>query len=171
MLNLGKFKGKYMKQVLPPLPVPGFLQNFAFGQLSKRLLGQAHAQGIGRHDFDEVERMGADSLRALSEYLGDKPFLLGDAPSEVDCCLFAFVAAVLAGHPDDELPFKALVNDELTNLKDFFERCKDKYWPDWEECKYKEKAKEASSPKKNEEEKNGDEKKENGGEEEEKKEE
>ncbi len=42
-----------------------------------------HLQGIGRHSQDDVDAIGKEDLKALSEYLGKKKFLTGDKPTKV----------------------------------------------------------------------------------------
>ncbi len=63
-------KGKFIKTVTPPLPVPGFLQGPLFSLLASRVGKQAQAQGMARHAKPEVEKFGLDDLRAVSTHLG-----------------------------------------------------------------------------------------------------
>ena len=41
-------------------------------------------QGIGRHTYDEIVRIGMPGWRALAELLDDRIYLLGDVPSTLD---------------------------------------------------------------------------------------
>ncbi len=41
------------------------------------------AAGLGRHERDEIINFAKDDLKALSLYLGDKPFFMGDQPTRV----------------------------------------------------------------------------------------
>jgi glutathione S-transferase len=54
----------------------------------KAIVDQMHHQGMGRHTADEVYRLGTEDLRAISELLGDKPFLLGEQPTTVDTTVY-----------------------------------------------------------------------------------
>ena len=49
------------------------------------------------HSFviKEIWEFAREDLLALSEMLGDSPFLLGDTPSTVDCTLFGHLAQFL----------------------------------------------------------------------------
>ncbi len=151
--------GKYMRPIFPVLPVPGFLQGFAFNNfVLKTIKKQAHAQGTGRHSQEEAERIGLGHLQALADYLGDKPFFFGNEPTLLDCVVFAFCSLFLACYEQDPIIFKKKVEEDMPNLKAHFERMKEKYWSDWDEKVYvdekaKKKEEEAERKKKEEEEK------------------
>ena len=40
-------------------------------------------QGIGRLPPEQVAEIGKEDLRAISNYLGEKKFLMGDNPTKV----------------------------------------------------------------------------------------
>lgn len=85
---------KVLKQefipLFPPLIGPPFLL-FIRRQLSK----QARAQGLGRHTHDEVYEIGRRDLKAISSFLAEKPFLLGEQWTAVDATLYAFLTTIL----------------------------------------------------------------------------
>ncbi|XP_027208516.1 failed axon connections homolog isoform X1 [Penaeus vannamei] len=89
-------------------------------------------QGVGRHSHAAVRAMMKEDLLALSKYLGDKPFLMGDTACAVDCSMFAFLANILYNY--NRSPYYAVVNEELVNLRQYVERLKSQLWPDWDEC-------------------------------------
>lgn len=134
---------------------------------------------MGRHSREEVEKFGLADLQSLSDYLGDKQFFMGDSPSEVDATIFAFLCMVLCG-PEDSVLNKG-IEENMGNLKAYFDRLKEKYWSDWDDVLYKEpekpvkekkdKKEEEGEEKKDEEKKEDDEEKKEEGKEEEKKEE
>lgn len=84
--------------------------------------------GIGRHEEKDIISIGLDDLRAMSSYLGTKQFMHGDAPSEIDCCLFGVLAQIL--YVPIKAPHRDLLDTECSNLKDYTERIKRKFWPD-----------------------------------------
>jgi glutathione S-transferase len=86
-----------------------------------------HQQGTGRHAPDEAMAMGAADLEAIAELLGDKPFVLGDAPHVVDCALYAFVEAAL-GPPIDNAVRRAIAG--RANLVDYRARIRGRWWKD-----------------------------------------
>ena len=48
---------------------------------------------MGRHAPDEIAALARRSVAALADVLGDKPFLIGDAPCGADATVFGFVNA------------------------------------------------------------------------------
>lgn len=159
-------QGKYLRPIMSPLPVPGFLQNIVFRQITKRVDAQAKAQGIGRHCKEEIEKIGLDDLRAASKILGDKPFFFGDKPTVIDCVMFGFLSWQLAGDESDDTVFKKeLEKDEgeFKNLREHWGRMKEKYWGDWDEKLYKEPEKPLKKEKPKEDKKEEEEEATNGG--------
>ena len=61
--------------------------------------------------------------------LGNKPYLVGDRPTDVDCTLFGFICVIL----NTDSMYKTLVEKRLTNLYNHMKRMKAKYFPDWDE--------------------------------------
>ena len=61
----------------------------------RALAQQLYAQGTGRHEAEEIYRIGNADLAALSLLLGDEPYFLGAAPSSVDAAAYAFLANIL----------------------------------------------------------------------------
>lgn len=98
----------------------------------RKMKGQASAQGMGRHSQEEVIEMGMKDLRAMSAYLGIKPYFMGDTPTEMDCAMFGMLAQIVWCMQGS--PFEQHMKGEFINLKDFCERMKDQFWPDWDQC-------------------------------------
>uniref|UniRef100_A0A914S3Q4 Metaxin glutathione S-transferase domain-containing protein n=1 Tax=Parascaris equorum TaxID=6256 RepID=A0A914S3Q4_PAREQ len=119
------------------------------------------AVGIGKHSRDEIIYIGNEDLRAISHYLGSKHYFTGFKPtrvsessathlfsrsslmagsgqdanyyaSKVDATLFGVLAQIVYAPYD--LPQKKIIMDELTNLKEYCDRIRGRYWPDWDEC-------------------------------------
>lgn len=72
-----------------PRPIRGVVAGMARRSVRRAL----HGQGMGRHSADEIDRLADRGFQAVATLLGDKPFLLGDAPAGVDATLAAFTAA------------------------------------------------------------------------------
>lgn len=49
-------------------------------------------QGLGRHTAGEIYALGGADVDALADYLADKPYVMGEQPSLVDCIAHGFVA-------------------------------------------------------------------------------
>ena len=50
----------------------------------ERVRAMLHGQGLGRHSDAEIADLAARSLEALSVFLGDKPYLMGETPCGAD---------------------------------------------------------------------------------------
>ena len=96
-----------------------------------RVKAAAYAQGLGRHDEAEIFRLGSLSILALSEILGDRPFITGDKPCGADATAFAFTARIVGSFMDSPLRQAALKH---ANLVDYAGRMMRAYYPDhpWE---------------------------------------
>ncbi|EDV27136.1 uncharacterized protein TRIADDRAFT_22364 [Trichoplax adhaerens] len=91
-----------------------------------------YGHGIGRHSTEEIHHIGKQDLRAFSVILGSKDYFLADTPTTVDACMFGCLANILYATPKSGYCHQ-LLTTELTNLVDYVERMKEKFWPDWEE--------------------------------------
>jgi len=75
-----------------PGPIRGFVTKYIFKGMKKA----ADGHGIGRHTPDEITALAMADLQAFERALGDKPYILGDTPSEADCTCYAFMSTSLA---------------------------------------------------------------------------
>ncbi|XP_069969470.1 failed axon connections homolog isoform X1 [Penaeus vannamei] len=98
----------------------------------KRYVEAAKTQGIGRHSYRDVEEMGRKSLQSLSAWLGEKPFMMGANPTELDCTVFGMLAFDVFCPPLS--PFKRMLEKDYRNLHAYCHRMKEKFWPDWDKC-------------------------------------
>lgn len=81
--------------------------------LQGRRQADLHAQGIGRHRPQRIAELGTRSLTALSQWLGDQPWLMGARPSAVDATAAAMLAAVLTPFFSSPLQRAAATHDNL----------------------------------------------------------
>lgn len=51
--------------------------------------------GLGRHGAAEIDAIGQRDITAVADFLGGKPFMLGDAPTTLDATAYAFLAHLL----------------------------------------------------------------------------
>jgi hypothetical protein len=87
-----------------PFVLTWFLRLFLIGPIKQSCI----AQGIGRHSKEDAIKIMCDDLRAMSKFLGSKPFLLGDEPCEDDAAVFGQLAEIVWCCPDS--PFEKLIN-------------------------------------------------------------
>lgn len=105
--------------------VPGFATGLVANLVRKQVGKTLHAQGTGRHSLAEVEAVAITHLDALSEYLGDREYFLGDAPRSIDATVWAFLYMILDG------PFETGVKAHLkgrANLVAYVERVRERFW-------------------------------------------
>ena len=84
-----------------------------------------YLQGTGRHSPDEIRQIGVNVVTALSDWLEDKPFMLGTKPHLIDATAYAFMVGWLWG------PFEGVIKDRVsqkTNLVRYCDRMKAQYW-------------------------------------------
>jgi glutathione S-transferase len=86
-----------------------------------------HAQGTGRHTFDEVMAMGIADWDAIAGVLGDQPFVLGDQPRTADAGLYGFLETFL------RFPLDTPIRKQLqgtANLVAYRDRIRARWWKD-----------------------------------------
>jgi len=70
-----------------PLPV----RLFALPMIHKKVRRVAQSQGIGRHRPEEILKIGAADVDAISEFLSDQDFFLGSKPTSLDATAYGFL--------------------------------------------------------------------------------
>jgi glutathione S-transferase len=84
--------------------------------------------GLGRHAPDDDVDLALRSLLALSVQLGDRPYLMGDAPCGVDATAFGALAGILTPFFSSHLRRRA---EEFENLTAYVERMMARYYPEF----------------------------------------
>ncbi|XP_037088929.1 failed axon connections homolog [Pollicipes pollicipes] len=118
---MGRFPKKYrlMLRLMMPINFPKIKHLF-------------YTVGIGRFSEEETMFFLRRELRALEDVLGDKPFLLDSTPTTYDAAAFAELTQVIYGCAPE---VERYVRANYDALVQYHERMKDKYWPDWEQCR------------------------------------
>jgi glutathione S-transferase len=102
------------------LPFP--TGRLAAGHFRRRVRRMLHLQGMGRHSPDEIYAMGRQDLEAVADYLGDRPFLMGEQLTTIDAVAYAFLANVLYLPFETELKRIALEYPTLVTYCDAMEQ-------------------------------------------------
>ena len=84
-----------------PWPMGGLI----FAMVQRQTRKVLHGQGLGRHTTEEIDGLAIEDLRALDAILGERPYYGGDAPREIDCVAWGYIANALAE------PFQSHVKD------------------------------------------------------------
>lgn len=77
----------------------------------KNIKNELDGHGMGRHSRDEIYEFANQDLKAISDFLADKPYLMGDQISTVDATLYAFLCNILDVHL-------------RSPMKDYLHKCK-----------------------------------------------
>lgn len=85
----------------------------------RRIRSQIWGQGMGRHAESEIYELGRKDLDALSDFLGDRTWFMGDRPTTLDALGFGLLANIV--WVPIESPLKEHVKS-LSNLTAFCER-------------------------------------------------
>jgi len=109
-----------------PAPARGLVIAMVRWQVKKSL----YYQGMGRHSQADVERLGTRSIEAIADYLGDKPFFLGEQPTAVDATMFAFVSGALCPVFTSPVQQAAWSRDALRR---YVGRMTARFFPDFEQ--------------------------------------
>jgi glutathione S-transferase len=88
---------------------------------------QLHGQGMGRHSRDEIYAMAAADIGALADFLGDRPYFLGERPTTLDAAAYAFIANIV--QVPLELPPKQHALG-FPNLLAYCQRMQAAYYPE-----------------------------------------
>lgn len=99
--------------------------------MKRNITNMAYAAGMGRHMQEEVYHIMDLDLKALSDFLGQNKFLLGDTPCQADCAVFGQLTEMYWQSFGTEM---LTVIKKYKNLCDYCERMKEKFWPDWDKC-------------------------------------
>lgn len=107
-------------------PLKWFVPSLARRSVKNQLFGH----GIGRHNRNEIYKIGMADLTALSEALGDKVYFFGDRPSSLDASAYGLLANILW------TPIKNPLKDWLQTLPNLIAFChtvRDRYYLHLEE--------------------------------------
>ncbi|XP_064598313.1 uncharacterized protein LOC135464722 [Liolophura sinensis] len=100
--------------------------------------------GIGRKSADDIYAIAEADLEAMSSFLADKDFMMGDKTSLVDCALFGHFVQLF--YIPFNFPPKIHAETKCPNLVSFTNRMRDRFFPDWDQrCQSKVKSSVISS--------------------------
>lgn len=105
-----------------PFPVRKVLPQVIQQKMKRDLQGQ----GIARHSQEQVYAFAAQDVAVLSALLGDKPYFLGDEPTDIDASAFGLIAQLTL--VTENSPWPPIVAPH-PNLRAYAERMLMRYFP------------------------------------------
>ena len=108
--------------------VPALMRPFIISMVRRQVKRDLQGHGMGRHSRAEIVRLGMASLAALSEILGDKPYVMGDDPCGADATAYGFVANALCEQFDSEI---LQAGTKHPNLAAYNARMAERYFVDF----------------------------------------
>ena len=74
---------------------PPFIGKPFLNYLRRSLTKQAHAQGLARHNRNEVYQMGTEQINALASLLGEEKYFFEGRMTAFDATAYAFLSTIL----------------------------------------------------------------------------
>lgn len=107
--------------------VPAYEGESIAEEIGKNFRNQLYAQGMGRHSDEEICQIITADFQALSDFLAEKPFFMGNKPTTLDATAYAYIGNFVKpplGHPIVDYIF------QLDNLCQHFERMNQQFFSD-----------------------------------------
>jgi glutathione S-transferase len=114
-LTKAAFFGKLpapLKWLIPPLARRGIIK-------------ELHGHGMGRHSREEILDIGKRDIDALADFLADKPYFMGEQPSSLDACAYAFLANLVWPPVESELKRQT---QKYPQLEAYCQRMRSRYY-------------------------------------------
>jgi len=120
LIDYGMRRGPAWQKPFAPLIAPLLLR-----RARRRVRDQTWAQGTGRWSEEEIQQTAIDDWNAIGNFLGDRPYLMGDRPSSIDAVGFAWI------HSQTQHPMCARIAEHVRNdarLMAYQDRMHEQYW-------------------------------------------
>ena len=99
--------------------VPKLLRTPVGNMVRKGVIKQTYGHGMGRHTASERRQLGKECLSAISNFIGQKKFFLGDHISSYDASAYAFLSNTVYCDLSPSFQKDAL---SYSNLQEYCER-------------------------------------------------
>ena len=105
--------------------LPPIIRSIVPGLARKETQKYLKAHGMGKHSPEEIYAIGIADIVALSDFLADKPFFFGTAPTSLDAAAYGILANILWTPFESPLKNKA---QKLANIVACCDRIRDRYY-------------------------------------------
>ncbi len=86
-------------------------------ELWENIRTQMYSQGMGRHSSEEIYKIITADFQALSDFLADKPFFMGDKPTTLDATAYGYIGNFI------KPPFGSPIVDYVLKLENLCQHC------------------------------------------------
>ena len=93
----------------------------------RRIRAQLRGQGVGRLSAAEIERQAAEDVAAVSVFLGDRPYFMGERPGTLDATAYGVLGNIIDWPAVS--PLKTLML-ETANLPAYCQRMQRRFFPE-----------------------------------------
>ncbi len=93
----------------------------------KKIKAQIMGHGMGRLTHDEIFALAREDIDSLADFLGDKPYFMGDKPTALDASAFGILVNTLCCPIESPLKDYALSRQ---NLSDYCQRMQAEFFPE-----------------------------------------
>lgn len=97
-------------------PFPPLIRDIVASVYRVLVRRQIHGHGLGRHDSEEIFQLGRADLDALSDFLANKPYFMGDKPTQLDASAFGILVNTLACPIESPVKAHALSKQNLVGF-------------------------------------------------------
>jgi glutathione S-transferase len=97
---------------------PALLRPLVCAMVRRKVRGNLHAHGLGRHNDTEKTALAARCIDALSQVLGDNRYLLGNQVCGADATAFAFITSALPEIFESPVREKLAATSNLVTYRD-----------------------------------------------------
>ncbi|MEG4496754.1 MULTISPECIES: glutathione S-transferase family protein [unclassified Microcoleus] len=94
-------------------------------EFRRTILSQMYSHGMGRHSSDEIIQITCADFQALSDFLTDKPFFMGNQPTTLDATAYAYIGNFI------KAPYTSPIVDyvlQISNLCQHYERMSQQFF-------------------------------------------
>ncbi|MBE9077809.1 glutathione S-transferase family protein [Romeria aff. gracilis LEGE 07310] len=105
--------------------LPPILRKIVPAMVRRDVLRNLYGHGMGRHSRAEIYEMGQNDIKAISDFLADKPFLMGEQPTSLDATGYGFLANLF------RLTLPSVLSDfarQFENLENYCDRMEARFW-------------------------------------------
>jgi glutathione S-transferase len=87
--NWNKLKAHYFSHMPAPIRwlVPSLIQ--------RNVLKAARGHGMALHSNEEIHNFGFEAVKAISDFLAEKNFILGEKVTSFDATIYAFISSII----------------------------------------------------------------------------